>query len=220
MSDRWQAAAVGWNSQISIWFDFKGGEEQICDVCAVFINFALFPHFVSNFICPHSPATIYPLKFTFSNANTLKQWKYQTRLYMVNILKACNHSCMHQSHNNSSYKIHLQKSFLYFDKLHILKACHIRWHMNISIKQINFFLILFWISILLFWKIWAGCSRLSANIGRFSNLAFLTQILHFVFVSAIFAVCLLANLNIIPQSGGRGGKIAVGDSKQQLNNTN
>ena len=44
--------------------------------------------------------------------------------------------------------------------------------------------------------------------------------MHFVFVSAIFAVCLLANLNIIPQSGGRGGKIAVGDSKQPLDNTN
>ena len=44
--------------------------------------------------------------------------------------------------------------------------------------------------------------------------------MHFVFVSAIFAVCLLANLNIIPQSGDRGGKIAVGDSKQQLDNTN
>ena len=27
-------------------------------------------------------------------------------------------------------------------------------------------------------------------------------------------------MNIIPQSGGRGGKIAVGDSKQQLDNTN
>ena len=68
---------------------------------------------------------------------------------------------------------------------------------------------------------WAGCSRLSANIGRFSNLASqISQILHFVFVSAIFAVCLLANLNIIPQSGGRGGKIAVGDSKQQLDDTN
>ena len=30
----------------------------------------------------------------------------------------------------------------------------------------------------------------------------------------------IANLNIIPQSGSRGGKIAVGDSKIQLDNTN
>ena len=39
--------------------------------------------------------------------------------------------------------------------------------------------------------------------------------MHFAFVSTIFAVCLPANLNIIPQSGSGGRKIAVGDSKQQ-----
>ena len=104
---------------------------------------------------------------------------------------------------------------------HILKACHICIAYRYFDKNyIYLFLNLFWISMSLSWKIWAGCSRLSANIGIFSNLAFLTQILHFVFVSAIFAVCLLANLNIIPQSGSRGGKIAGGDSKQQLDNTN
>ena len=105
-------------------------------------------------------------------------------------------------------------------QIHFFKCKHTEtMKISYAIVSINIYKY-FWISVFLSCEIWAGCSRLSANIGRFSNLAFQTQILHFVFVSAIFAVFLFANLNIIPQSGGRGGKIAVGDSKQQLDNTN
>ena len=46
-----QAKVVWCVWQINVWFNFEQGEGQICDV---FINFALFPHFVSNSIWPHS----------------------------------------------------------------------------------------------------------------------------------------------------------------------
>ena len=149
---------------------------------------------------------------TMKISNTFVHGKYFESLESELYTRFC-----YQSYNRSFYKIHRQKRFIIFD-ISVTFALHI----NILVRTlcIYSFLNLFWISMSLTWKIWAGCSRLSANIGRFSNLAFLTQILHFVFVSGIFAVCLLANLNIIPQSGGRGGKIAVGDSKQQLDNRN
>ena len=153
------------------------------------------PFSVSNF--PHFPfqisfAPTLPRQYILSNSlfqmqthwNNENITKHSWVQYLVDLVKTLNHSFFASAGSNSP-----SEKFSIFDLLHIFKARHICiwifWYFLLNILKY------FWISIFLCCKIWAGCSRLSANIGRFSNLASLTQILHFVFVSAIFAVCLL-----------------------------